>query len=188
MESFFSILTGKFRPDALVSFNGLSKVNYDDVLPPSLSLTDTRRKTPGAYRSGRNKIPYRCRLCRLNGSNKENSFEIWPKVGEINGFLNPFVHILQVSLPVTVLYGRYYKRGLYFHTNNRPTIRLIKVEFRSDFYSILLNIHTFRTLRKFEIKRNIPSHEQQLLLVLWKWTKIVRGLNLSFLTDWVLPG
>jgi hypothetical protein len=35
IESFFSILTGKFRPDALVSFNGLSKVNYDDVIPSS---------------------------------------------------------------------------------------------------------------------------------------------------------
>jgi hypothetical protein len=153
-----------------------------------LSLTDRRRKTPGAYRSGRNKMPHHCRLCRLNGSNKKNSFEIWPKVGEINGFLNPFVYILQVSLPVTFLYGRYNQRGLYFHTNNHPTIRLIKVEFRSDFSSVLLNIHTSRTLRKFEINRNMPTHEQQLFLVLWKWTKILRGINLTSLTDWVLPG
>jgi hypothetical protein len=50
VTSLFSSLTGKFRPDALVSFNRLSKVNYDGVYLSSshhrlLSLSDMRRKT-----------------------------------------------------------------------------------------------------------------------------------------------
>ena len=55
--------------------------------------------------------------------------------GHTNGFLNPFLSILQVSLPLTLIYGRYKS------DRNHPTVRPIKVQIRSDFFYISLNIH-----------------------------------------------
>jgi len=106
-----------------------------------LSLSDTRCKTPRwqcvRWRVGpalirpavtKYRIDVDCVVLMAQTRKITLKFDKTQK--HTNEFLNAFLLILQVSLPLAFIYGRCKS------DKNRPTYRPIKVQIRSDFFSV----------------------------------------------------